>query len=145
MNSMFTNVPKGRQTVQTYSPSMGVDYELKVSTYNGKSWNVVYCSNARRGLIWILKLVNYLGSKIMNNLFTCSTWHTIDNAPENKAVLTNLGLAIYKPTLRSAVADLNWYLCDSTGYIPYDQYEGIAISKLDMPRIWTEFNPPECP
>jgi hypothetical protein len=48
--SMFTNVPKGRQTVQTYSPSMGVGYELKVSTYNGKGWNVAYCSNAKRGL-----------------------------------------------------------------------------------------------
>lgn len=63
MNSIFTNVPKGHQTVQTYSPSMGVDYELKVSTYNGKGWNVAYCSSANQSKIKSSELVKALNTR----------------------------------------------------------------------------------
>lgn len=77
----------------------------------------------------------------MNNLFTCSTWQTIDTAPKYRPILTNLGLAKWVGYKNGRRFVFGWYLCDSTGYIPYDKVEGIAISKLDMPRIWTEFNP----
>jgi hypothetical protein len=81
----------------------------------------------------------------MNNLFTCSTWQTIETAPKYRPILTNLGLAVFiSRGYRGLLVNSGWYLCDSTGYIPHGQGANIAISKLDMPRIWTEFNPPEC-
>lgn len=61
IKSVFTNVPKGRQTVQTYSPSMGVDYELKISTFNGKGWNVAYCSNKDKSKVCSIEI-----SKLFN-------------------------------------------------------------------------------
>lgn len=67
---------------------------------------------------------------------TTSTWQTIDNAPKDRPILTNLGLAIHWFDF--------WYMCDSYGNVPECFADGAKISLLnDTPRIWTEFNPPQ--
>lgn len=56
LTSPYTKPTKGRQTVQTYYPSRGEQYQLQISTYNGSSWNIVFCSHKDKAKVCAAEL-----------------------------------------------------------------------------------------